>query len=148
MFSASPSLLGPARKPSRSKSALEPVEQNGDPGPAPGTHSLAVVSTPRRIARMLGLQTPQTGEDGKEEEISCCGSLVVNEFLMLYMALAYGTCVCRRGLGWWGVVWWGVVWVVVLCRVQLPLHAISPSPNRRVSTCRVIKHECPHKPHS
>jgi hypothetical protein len=32
---------------------------------------------------MLRLQTPQTGEEGKEEEISCCGALVVNEFLML-----------------------------------------------------------------
>lgn len=50
------------------------------------------VSTPQRIAHMLGLQTPQTGEDAKEEEILCCGVLLVNDFLLLYMALAYGTC--------------------------------------------------------
>ena len=146
MFSASPSLLGPARKPSSSKSTLEPVEHGANPDPAPGAHSLAVVSTPRRIARMLGLQTPQTGEEGKEEEISCCGALVVNEFLMLYMALAYGTCVCRRGWGWWGSS--RVGGSRVPCRVQLPLRVVfsslsmqSPSPTKRVSTYRVNKHE-------
>lgn len=100
MFSASPSLQASGHKPTRSKSTLEPAEQQGaGPDRIPGAQSLAVVSTPKRIARMLGLQTPQTGEDGKEEEISCCGALIVNEFLMLYMALAYGTCVWG-GRGW------------------------------------------------
>ena len=71
---------------------------------------------------MLGLQTPQTGEDDKEEEISCCGALIVNEFLMLYMALAYGRCVvvhvCWRGGG-------VVVGRVVVCRVRLIIHMSS-----------------------
>ncbi len=90
MFSVSPLLLGPTRKLSRSKSELEPAEQGAGPDPAPGTHSLA---------HMLGLQTPQTGENAKEEEISCCGTLVVNEFLVLYMALAYGEFLYVDGVG-------------------------------------------------
>lgn len=90
MFSASPLLLGPTSKSSRSKGELEPAEQGADPAPAPGTHSLA---------HMLGLQTPQTGGNAKEEEISCCSKLVVNEFLVLYMALAYGEFVWVDGVG-------------------------------------------------
>lgn len=90
MFSASPSAQGQARKPSRSQSTLQQEQEHNGIEPLPST--AVSVSTPRRIAHLLGLQTPQTGEDGKEEEISCCGALVVNEFLLLYMALAYGTC--------------------------------------------------------
>ena len=55
------------------------------------------ISTPRRLAQMMGLSTPKLSiEDGdddtmEEKDLTCCGAFPLNEFLLVYLALAYGT---------------------------------------------------------